>query len=112
MPEAEQTSLGQVGIGTTFKGKTRMMGRTSKWTAKLTEYEPFKRWAKVIDSGSVVIDDELIFDPLEGGTKLTIVYDVKVSGLLKMLSSMIDSSMRKQLKLDLINLKGILEAQT
>jgi uncharacterized protein YndB with AHSA1/START domain len=112
MPEAEQTSQGEVGIGTTFKGKNHMMGQTSKWTAKLTEYDPPKRWGKIIDSGSVIIDDKLIFDAIEGGTKFTMVYDVKVGGFLKLLSSMINSSMHKQLKLDLINLKSILEAQT
>lgn len=111
IPEAEQTSKGQIGVGTTFRGKTRMMGQTSEWTAKMTEYEPHKRWGKVIDSGSVVIDDKLVFDPAEGGTRFTMVYDVKVGGILKLLSPVIISSMRKQLKLDLASLKGILEAQ-
>ncbi len=110
MPEAEQTSQGQVGVGTTFKGKNRMMGQTSKWTAKLTEYDPPKMWGKIIDSGSVIIDDKLIFDPTEGGTKFTMVYDVKVHGFLKILSSMITNSMRNQLKKDLIYLKNILES--
>lgn len=60
----------------------------------------------------MVIDEELIFGPVEGSTKFTIVYDVKVGGFLKLLSPMIISPMRKQLRLDLINLKSILEAQT
>ena len=111
MPEVEQTSQGQVGVGTTFRGKNRMMGQTSEWTAKATEYAPNKKWAKTITSGSVVIDEQLIFDAVEGGTKFTIVFDVKVGGFLRLLSSMIVNSMRKQLKLDLINLKGLLEAQ-
>jgi hypothetical protein len=110
IPEAEQTSQGQVSIGTTFRGKTRMIGQTSKWTAKLTEYQPFKRWGKIINSGSVIIDDKLIFDLVEGGTKFTMVYDVKVSGFLKLLSSLIISSLHKQLKIDVINLKSIMEA--
>jgi hypothetical protein len=111
IPEAEQTSKGQMGVGTTFRGKSRMMGQTSEWTAKMTEYEPYKRWGKVIDSGSLVIDDKLVCDPAEGGTRLTMVYEVKVGGILKLLSPVIISSMRKQLKLDLASLKGILEAQ-
>jgi hypothetical protein len=112
MPEAEQTSQGQIGIGTTFKGKNRLMGQTSAWTAKLTEYKPYKRWGKIIDSGRVIIDDKLIFDSIGGGTKFTMVYDVKVGGFLKLLSSIINSSMRKQLKLDLGNLKSILETHS
>jgi hypothetical protein len=70
-----------------------------------------KRWGKLIDSGGVIIDDKLIFDPTERSTRFTMVYDVKVGGFLKLLSSMISRSMRKQLKLDLINLKSILETQ-
>jgi len=111
IPEAEQTSKGQMGVGTTFRGKSRMMGQTSEWTAKMTEYEPHKRWGKVIDSGSLVVNDKLVCDPAEGGTRLTMVYEVKVGGILKLLSPVIISSMRKQLKLDLASLKGILEAQ-
>lgn len=111
IPEAEQTSQGEIGIGTTFKGKNRMMGQTFDWTAKLTEYEPYKKWCKVIDSGNVIIDDKFIFDPMEQGTRFTMVYDVKVTGFLKLLSLMINNSMRKQLKTDLNNLKNILEFQ-
>jgi uncharacterized protein YndB with AHSA1/START domain len=112
MREAEQTSKGQVGIGTTFRGKNHDWGQTHEWTAKATEYVPNKKWAKVITSGSIVIDDQLIFTHVEGGTKFTVVYDIKVGGFLRLLSSLIVNSMRKQLKLDLINLKGILESQT
>jgi hypothetical protein len=99
-------------VGTTLRGKIRAMGQMSEWTAKVTEYEPYKRWGKVIDSGSVIIDNKLIFDPTEEGTMFTEVYDMKVRGFLKLLSLVIFSSMRKQLKMDLISLKSILEAQT
>jgi uncharacterized protein YndB with AHSA1/START domain len=112
MPEAEQTSQGQVGVDTTFRGKNRAMGQTLEWTGKVTEYEPYKRWGKVIDSKSIIIENKLIFDPTEEGTRFTMLWDVKVSGFLKLLSPMIISSMRKQLKMDLVNLKSILEAQT
>jgi hypothetical protein len=89
-----------------------MMGQTSEMTAKVTEYVLDKKWAKVLTSKGVVIDDQLIFDSVEGGTQFTMVYDVKISGFAKMLSSKINSEMRKESKQDLINLKGILEAQT
>jgi uncharacterized protein YndB with AHSA1/START domain len=111
IPEAEQASQGEVGIGTTFRGKNRMMGQTLEWTGKVTEYRPNEKWTKVLTSGGVVINDQLIFDTTDGKTKFTIEYDVKVGGFLKLISPMIISSMRKQLRLDLINLKSILEAQ-
>jgi hypothetical protein len=110
--EAEQTSQGEVGVGTTFRVKTQMMGQTSEMTAKVTEYVQDKKLGKVLTAKSVVIDSQLIFDSVEGGTKFTTIFDVKISGLLKMLSSKIHSEMREESKQDLINLKGILEAET
>src|SRR4030042_729050 len=112
IPQSEQTSPGAVGVGTTFKGANRMMGLTMKWTAKATEYEPNKKWGKTITCGSIIIEDHLIFNPIETGTKFTMVYDMKVGGLMKLFAPMIVSSMRKEPKIALGNLKSILEAQT
>ena len=109
--EAEQTSQGPMGVGTTFKGTNRMMGRTMKWTAKVTEYEPNRTWAKNITCGSVIIEERMTYDPLEGRIKFTIVYDMKVGGFLKLFSAMVVSSTRKETKKSLNNLKSILEAQ-
>ena len=111
-PDAEQTSQGPVGVGTTFKGTIRMMGLSMKWTAKATEYEPNKKFGKTITCGSLTTEQHNTYDPIEGGTKITIVYNMKIGGLMKLISPMIVSSTRKGLKKALINLKGILEAQT
>ena len=110
--EAEQTSQGSVRVGTTFKGTSRMMGLSMKWTAKVTEYEPNRKWAKNITCGSMIIEEHVTYDPIEGRIKFTIVYDMKVGGFLKLFSPMVVSSMRKETKKSLSNLKSILEAQT
>jgi hypothetical protein len=112
IPEAEQTSQGHVGVGTTFKGITRMMGLSMKWTAKATEYEPTRKFGKNITSAGMTIGQHNTYDPIEGGVKFTIVYDMKVRGLFKLFSPMLVSTMRKELKKSLGNLKSILEAQT
>src|SRR4030043_978337 len=111
-PEAELTSQGPVGVGTTFKGTIRMMGLSMKWTAKATEYEPNRKFGKNITSGSMTVEQHNTYDPIEGGIKFTIVHNTKVGGLMKLLSPMIVSSMRKGLKKALSNLKSVLEAQT
>jgi len=111
-PEAEQTSQGSVGVGTTFKGGIRMMGLSMKWTAKATEYEANRKFGKDIACGSITNQQHNTYDPIEGGTRFTIVYDLKVGGLMKLFSPMIVCSTRKALKKALGNLKGILEAQT
>ena len=108
--EAEQTSKGPVGVGTTFKGTNHLMGRTMKWTAQVTEYETNRKFGKNITSGSVFIEQHNTYIPTKEGLKFTILYDMKVSGFLKLLSPMIVSSIQKELKKSLGNLKQILEA--
>ena len=110
--EAEQTSQGPMCVGATFKGTSRMMGLSMKWTAKVTEYEPNRKWAKNITCGSMIIEEHVTYDPIEGRIKFTIVYDMKVGGFLKLFSPMVVSSMRKETKKSLSSLKSILEAQT
>jgi uncharacterized protein YndB with AHSA1/START domain len=112
LPEAEQTSQGKVGVGTTFKGVVRLMGLGMKWTAEVTEYEPNKHWGKTITSGSIVNKERLICDPTAVGTKFTIVYEMNAGGFMKLFSPMIVCSMRKETKKSLGNLKRLLEAQT
>jgi hypothetical protein len=110
IPEAEQTSKGPVGVGTTFKGTNHLMGRTMKWTAQATEYETNRKFGKNITSGSVFIEQHNTYIPTKDGVKFTIVYDMNVKGFLKLLSPMIVSSMQKGLKKSFGTVKQILEA--
>jgi len=107
--ESDQTSPGPVNVGTTFRGTIRMMGRSMPWTARATEYEPHRKFGKNIDSGSVTMGQHNTYFPLEGSTRFPILYDMKVGGFLSLLSPMQVSSMRRELKKSLGNLKGVLE---
>jgi uncharacterized protein YndB with AHSA1/START domain len=109
IPEAEQTSEGPVGVGTTFKGITRLMGRSMPWTATATEYEVNRKFRKNIDSGSVLIDDHYTYLSIPSGTKVTMTYDMKFSGCMRILSPFIVNAMRKEMKKSLINVKQIVE---
>ena len=110
IPEAEQTSQGPMTVGATFKGVSRMMGRSMKWTAIATEYESNKKWGKNITCGNMAIEEHVTYNPVEGATAFTIVYDMKVGGFLKLLLPVMAGSMRKETKKSLGNLKRILEA--
>ena len=107
--EAEQTSPGPVGVGTTFRGTSRLMGRSMPWTAKATEFEANRKYGKNIDSGAVTFAQHNTYQPVEGGTRFTILYDMKVVGLMKVMSPVLAGAMRKELKKSLGNLKGVLE---
>jgi uncharacterized membrane protein len=110
LPEAEQTSPGPVAVGTAFKGTIRMMGRSMAWTARATEYEPGRRFGKTIACGGITNEQHNTYEPIDGGTRFTIVYDMKVGGPMKLFSPMIVGATRKALKEALGNLKRLLEA--
>ena len=109
--EAEQTSQGQFGIGTTFTATSKGMGLKTKMTGKITGYEQNKTWDKELGTRSLAINVHYSFDSVEGDTKLTQKFDIKLSGFMKLFSSMFASYMHKQMKVELNNLKGILEAK-
>jgi uncharacterized protein YndB with AHSA1/START domain len=111
MLEASQTASGQVGIGTSFVGANKVMGRRMPWTSKVTEYALNKIWGETISSGSTMIKEQITFDAVEGGTRFTQVYDMKVGGFLRLLSPMVINSMRKEMKVNVGSLKGLLEAK-
>jgi hypothetical protein len=110
--EAEQTSPGTMCVGAMFKGTSRMMGISMKWTGKVTEYESNKNWAKNISYGSMIIEEHVTYDPTKEGVKFTIVYDVRAGGFLKLFSPIVINSMRKETQKSLNNLKNIFESQT
>jgi len=111
LPQSEQTSQGPVGVGTTFKGKCHMMGLTLDWTAKATECEPNKKFGRNITSAAMLIEQHSTYSPTAEGVKFNFVYDIKVRGVFNLFSPMLISTIRKELKKSLGNLKGILESQ-
>jgi uncharacterized protein YndB with AHSA1/START domain len=112
IPAAEQTSPGPIGVKSTFKGKSRMMGLTMDWTSVAKEYEPDKHFAKNITTPAMFVEQHNTYKPVEGGTEFTLLYVVKVRGVFKLFSPMLISTLRKELKKSLGNLKSVLEAQT
>lgn len=76
-----------------------------------TEYDLPRKFGKEITSGPVTTKQHNTYEPGAGGTKFTIVYVMKVGGLLKPLSPIVVSSMRKALRQALRNRKAVLEKQ-
>jgi ligand-binding SRPBCC domain-containing protein len=111
LPTAEQTSPGLVGVGATFQGKVHMMGLTMKWTAQATEYEPAVRFGENITSAGMIVRQHNTYHPVDGGVRFAIAYDMTVRGLFKVFSPMLASTMRRELKKSLGNLKNVLETQ-
>jgi uncharacterized protein YndB with AHSA1/START domain len=110
MLEVEQTSPGQMSVGTTYRGVTRALGRRIDWVSEVKEYETNKRYTSTIKSGSSSIGEYLTFNPVERGTRFTAVWETKAAGWLSLFSPWLNSALRKQMRQSIIDLKRILEA--
>ena len=111
MLEGEQTSAGPVGVGTTFRGVNQFLGRRMEWTSEVTEYEPNRKMGQKITSGPMLIEQSLTFEPVEGGTRFTLVGEGETGGFFKLAEPIVNRTMQRQMEGNLANLKDILEAQ-
>jgi uncharacterized protein YndB with AHSA1/START domain len=109
--ESEQMSKGPWYVGTTTKGISHVAGASIKWTGKVTEYETNRKWTMKTTTVGVIFEEYWSYDPIEGGTKFTKVYDMKIVWFLKLFTPMLVNWAQKSLKVSLINLKSILEAE-
>lgn len=109
--EVEQTSEGPMGVGTTFRGANKALGRRMEWTSEITEYKPNRKWGQKIISKGWSTVESLTFEPVEGGTRVTLFSQLETSGFFRLVASITARMMQKQIEGNLAKLKGILEAQ-
>ena len=109
--ESEQTFQGPWCVGTTIKGISRVAGANMKWTGKVTEFEMNNKWSMNTTSWGVIFEEHWTYDPIEGGTKFTKVYDMKIGWFLSLFTPMLVNWAQKSLEVSLNNLKRILEAE-
>lgn len=111
MLEAEQETEGPVGVGTKFRGLNQFLGRSMAWSSEVTEYEPNSKVAQRLQSGPVLFDQSFTFEPVEGGTKLSLFAEGETGGFFKLAEPILNRNMQNQLEENFAHLKEILEAQ-
>jgi uncharacterized protein YndB with AHSA1/START domain len=109
--ESKITSGGPVGRGTTSSRVTQLLGRNIESTYEITEYKPNSRYADKTTSGPVPINSRISFDPVDGGTKVTIQGVIKAEGFFKLAEPLVSRMARRQVETDAQTLKDLLEAQ-
>jgi uncharacterized membrane protein len=110
MLEAEQSSEGPAGVGTTCRGVNQFLGQRMEWTSEITAYELNEKIEQRIKSGPMLIEQIVEFEPVEGGTKLTLGGEGETGGLFKLAEPMVNRRMQKEMEGNISNLKDILEA--
>jgi uncharacterized protein YndB with AHSA1/START domain len=109
--EAKKTSEGPVGVGTTFSGVVKMLGRRMENEHKVSEYEPNSKFAFKVTSGPAQMEIEYTFESVAGGTKVSVVTEGETGGFFKLAEPIFARMLQRQYETNFANLKDLLEAQ-
>lgn len=108
--EAEQTSPGPVGVGSTARYVARFLGRRFEGQIEVTEYEPNRKISDVSTGGPIPVRSTITVEPADGGTRVHTVVDLEPGGFFKVAEPLVVAMAKRQLEADLNNLKDLLEA--
>ncbi len=110
--EVKKPSEGPVGVGTTFSGVGRFLGRRLENINEVTQCEPNRKFGFKTTSGHVSMQFTDTFESVKGGTKISLVLDGETGGFFKLAEPIMSRMVRRQFKTNYANLKDLLEAQT
>ncbi len=110
--EANYTSDGPRGAGTPYVYVARFLGRRIESTGEITAFEPNRRYAWKVTSGPIPMEAETVFEPVDSGTKVTVIMQGEPGGFFKLAEPIVVRMAKRQIETDYANLKDLLEAGT
>jgi ligand-binding SRPBCC domain-containing protein len=106
---AEQTSAGEVSVGTTFVQRGRFLGRTVETPTVVTTHEPPSRFGYRADQGPVPYEALYDFTRSDGGTLLEAAVTVRLRGAARGLEPLVGRFVRRAYASNLERMRDLLE---
>jgi uncharacterized membrane protein len=107
--DVTQVSAGPLVIGTEFQQVGRFLGRRVELSLQVTAYDPNQRLRLKTTSGPIRFAGTRRFEPVTGGTRVTFTGDGETGGFFKLVEPLVIPMARRQLRVDLANLKRVVE---
>jgi uncharacterized protein YndB with AHSA1/START domain len=107
--EHTKISEGPIGVGAVIRTSGWAMGLPIEATRIVTAYEPHFKYAFKSEYRQVPLTTTFAFEPIQNGTRLTIVVEGEAAGLFKSATPFILGAIRRQCESDLRRLKKLLE---
>lgn len=107
--EHTKVSAGPVGVGTVIRTTGRAMDVRIEATRIVTAYEPPAKYAFKSEYRQIPLATTFHFEPIQGGTRLTVVVEGEPTGLFKAATPLVLGAIRQQFEGDLRRLKRLLE---
>jgi uncharacterized membrane protein len=89
---------------------SEFLGRRIETEYEVTEYEPNRITAWKTVSGPLPLTFRRIFERVQGGTRVTIRYEVEPRGFFRLVEPLVVSMGKRQLEGDFPKLKELMEA--
>ena len=109
--EDKLLTAGPIQKGTRFREVAKEPWGTIETVAEVTVYEPPQQMTYKAVSGPLPAEVTETFEPVEGGTRVTITVHVQTRGLLKLLQPLMRRTLRQTLQGNLVTLQRLLEAR-
>ena len=107
--EARKKTEGPIGVGTVWSSRFKPTMGISEGEMEVVEFEPNRREVMRGEIGPMRPTLTYLFEPVEGGTRFTRHVQIKVSGMMKVMSPMMSVMAKKTNRGFLTNLKRVLE---
>jgi uncharacterized membrane protein len=108
--EAEKTSEGPIGVGTTWRVVQKALGRRIEGEIEVTEYEPNRKCAQKSKSGPFPVEVLQTYEPVEGGTRVSVALEADPGGFFKLAEPLVKTMVKRGIEADFANLKDMMEA--
>ena len=108
--EVQKTSEGPIGVGTTWRAVQKAFGQRLESEVEVTEYEPNRKIAQESTSGPIPSEVLLTFEPVEGGTRVSVALEAEVGGFFKLAEPLVKTMVKRNIETDFANLKDLMES--
>lgn len=108
--EVKKTSIGPIGVGTTYHMVNNVLGSQLETEAEIIEYEPNRQFTSIDKSGKFPLIAQRTFEPVEGGTRVRLVLEAEPSGVFKLAEPLLASAAKRRTEADIATLKDLMEA--
>jgi uncharacterized protein YndB with AHSA1/START domain len=109
--QAEITSEGPLGVGTTYRAVHEIAGRRIEVDNEVTAYEPDERFAFRTISGNLDISGDIRLRPNGTGTILTACFDAQIGGFFRFAEPLAVRIIKRQQQADFEELKRQLKSR-
>jgi uncharacterized protein YndB with AHSA1/START domain len=106
--ESTKSSDGPIGVGTTWHGVGKFLGRRMEGDIAYTEFEPDRKYTFETTT-PFPITAAFTFESVAGGTRVNQVVDAEPGGFFKLAGPILGIAAKRQFQNDLDNLRDLME---